>query len=175
MADEALTSVVADVLVEWTQEFIDDMTADLQATVRSKSNALAQSITPDYIITGDGVQMNLWLNDYYEFVDKGVSGLLKPIAGSEGRFKHAKPSRKHVQAIFEWIPMASVIIPAGKGSQDQRRRSLAWAIATNIKKRGLKGNNFFSGNLTQERIDRLNTMLAEKIGQNITARLLSDL
>lgn len=165
--------IIANILAEWTQELIDDMTRDLQSRTKSKANALAQSITPDYIVTGQGVSMNLFIADYYRFVDEGVSGTEQGIPGAPFNFKYKRAGTKFAKAISGWIAQASVPDKTRKGKFDANKPSpLAYAIATSIKKRGLKPKLFFKSNLTQDRIDDLKARIAKQLSREINITLL---
>lgn len=166
--------VIANILAEWTQDLIDDMTRDLQARTKSKSNALAQSIEPEYIVTSTGITMQLYIADYYQFVDEGVSGVEKPISGSPFSFKFKRPGKKFAQQIQGWIADASVPDNTRKGAFDKSKPSpLSYAIATSIKKRGLKPKLFFKANLTQDRIQKLQDMLSAELSRQINITLLT--
>lgn len=166
--------VIANILAEWTQELIDDMTRDLQANTKSKANQLAQSIQPEYIVSSNGLTMNLYLADYYQFVDEGVSGIEKPIAGSPYSFKFKRPGKKFAKQISGWVAQAGVPDKTRKGKFDANKPSpLAYAIATSIKKRGLRPKLFFKSNLTADRILQLQDRLSEELSRQIQITLLT--
>lgn len=91
---------------------------------------------------------------YYDFVNKGVKGT-KSGPNSIYKFKSKYPSRAMVNAIKEWIDTNKI---AGKKDDQKFNRSalqikrdrltkvdnsLAYAIATNIKQKGISQTRFF--------------------------------
>lgn len=166
--------VIANILAEWTQELIDDMTRDLQEKTRSKANQLAQSILPDFVVSNTDITMNLYIADYYKFVDEGVSGIDQPVSGSPFSFKFRRPGKKFAKQISGWIAQASVPDRTRKGDFDKDKPSpLAYAIAGSIKKRGLQPKLFFKNNLNQDRIDDLNERLSTALAREIKLTLLT--
>lgn len=84
----------------------------------SNTGALAQSVV--YFPTG-ALSFEIQADDYYKFVDEGVNGLASNF-GSQFSFRYPEVSYNMARAIQEW-----------KGLD----MSHAFAIATNIKQRGL--------------------------------------
>lgn len=173
MADEAFSDIAAEVLREWTEDVIKDMKADLVPQVKSFSGNLAASIVPAFTKSPNAVVVEINIADYYDFVDKGVSGKQAGIKDSPYRFKNIFPNKKMADAIADWITAAGVKVPPGKGDVLKRRRSFAYAITVNRKKKGLKAKPFFAKNLDQARVDDLAKRLTEAMGRNIEIRLLS--
>lgn len=168
-----LNSLIADILVDWTNELIQDMRKDLDPQVAAGSRSqLHALIVPEYIVSNGRVVMNLSMADYYKYVDQGVSGILVPRSGAAGAFKTKMPSRAHVKSIEEWITAAGIPLRAGKGDSLKRRRSAAFAMGVVIKRKGLVAKPFFKKNITEARIADLRGKIAEKIGRDIELRLL---
>ena len=170
--EKSLIEAVAEIVEQWTDELIKDMTADLEAQVTSKRKQLAQSISPSLIVTRSGVSMELSLADYYDYVDKGVNG----VQGNQGSiysYKTARPSKKHAQAIAEWITDAGIEFN-GRGSDNwaKARLSAAYAMATSIKKKGLKPKPFFDKNINQARVDNLSQRILDATGIVVELQLL---
>lgn len=108
---------------------------------------------------------------YYDFVNKGVSGVVRGIPKSPYKFKTPYPSKKMAMEIRKWVELNRREIDAKKpanlakskggvsggtlasarAAQAKRKKlseveitnSLAYAIATNIKKFGLQRSGFF--------------------------------
>lgn len=166
--------VIGKILADWTEELIQDMKRDLDSRTKSKSDQLSSSIEPEYIVTNAGITMQLYIADYYQFVDEGVSGVEKPISGSPFSFKFKRPGKKFAQQIQGWIADASVPDKTRKGDFSKDKPSpLSYAIATSIKKRGLKPKLFFKANLTQDRIQKLQDMLSAELSRQIQITLLA--
>ena len=170
--EKSLTEAVADIVLSWTDELIQDMRTDLDRQVKSKRNNLAQSISPSLIVTRNGVSMELSLADYYDFVDKGVNGM-QGNQGSIYSYKTARPSKKHAQAIAEWITDAGIDFK-GRGSDNyaKARLNAAYAMATSIKKKGLKPKPFYDKNITQARVDDLSQRILDATGIVVELQLL---
>ena len=170
--EKSLTEAVADIVLSWTDELIQDMRTDLDRQVKSKRNNLAQSISPSLIVTRNGVSMELSLADYYDFVDKGVNGM-QGNQGSIYSYKTARPSKKHAQAIAEWITDAGIDFK-GRGSDNyaKARLNAAYAMATSIKKKGLKPKPFFDKNINQARVEDLSQRILDATGIVVELQLL---
>lgn len=98
--------------------------------------------------------------EYGLFLDKGVKGL----EGGTGEysFKKRKPGRAMVASIKQWLTRrggrSDKYAPKSKGmrkdqaigkrvakaAKKDKLDSLAWAIATNVKKKGIKPTYFFT-------------------------------
>lgn len=95
---------------------------------------------------------------YYDFQNKGVAGVGKTIA-SPYSFKHIYPSRQMVTDIMSWLKTANISSrnesqkfglsklqtkrKSLSGVKRKDMRSVAYGIATAIKKKGIKQSNFF--------------------------------
>ena len=171
--EKSLTEAVADIVLSWTDELIQDMRTDLDRQVKSKRNNLAQSISPSLIVTRNGVSMELSLADYYDFVDKGVNGM-QGNQGSIYSYKTARPSKKHAQAIAEWITDAGIDFK-GRGSDNwaKARLNAGYAMATSIKKKGLMPKPFFDKNINQARVEDLSQRILDATGIVVELQLLS--
>lgn len=174
MAQEInITEAIANVVLDWTQELIDDMRNDLEGQTKSQAKNLAQSIAPNLIVKRNGLTMEVSLNDYFDFVDKGVNGWMGNV-GSPYSYKTKRASKKHAEAIAEWITAAGIEFK-GRGGDNwmKARLSAGYAMATAAKRKGLKPKPFFDVNLTQARVDELVQRIADATGEKIELVLLS--
>lgn len=124
------------------------VTADLREYIQknaSNTGALAQSVV--YFPTG-ALSFEIQADDYYKFVDQGVNGIGQNL-GSQFSFKTPFVSYNMAKAIQEW-----------KGLD----MSHAFAIATNIKQRGLKPKHITESVITDELLERIAKDLAEVTG-----------
>ena len=170
---EDISSIIADIVIDWTDELIQDMRQDLNDKVKSKRKSLAQSIEPSFTINSKGITMDLNLNDYYDFVDKGVNGVQGNV-GSPYSYKYARPSMSHAKAVAQWITDAGIEFK-GRGSNNwaKARLSAGYAMAMAAKRKGLKAKPFFDKNINEARIEDLAQRIADATGQEIELRLLS--
>lgn len=134
--------------------------AELQDSLKEKkanaTGSLSQSIlaTPDEQ-TRDRVSININYNAYGNDADKGRK--------AEG---FSKDKRNKLQPnIYKWV------ISPGKAqafssvaSNKQQARSLSYAIATNILKKGTKGNNWLT-DVVGKNNDRLNKFISQEISK----------
>jgi len=157
-------------------KFADGLIADLKESLQSKgsnvSRVLSQSIrfTP-ITVQGDVIETTLVMEDYGKFVDKGVSGTGIDLKDGDAmretssifKFKFNRPSRKHIfgtdgNGLRDWVN--------AKGGD----MSLAYAIGTQNKKLGIKGNKFFSDVFTPEKkaafIKEIEKQIAKKLKLN---------
>ena len=124
------------------------ITADLREYIQqnaSNTGALAQSVV--YFPTG-ALSFEIQADDYYKFVDQGVNGIAVNHA-SAFSFQYPGVSYNMAKAIQEW-----------KGLE----MSHAFAIASNIKQRGLKPKNITDTVINDEVLDMIAKDLAEVTG-----------
>ena len=124
------------------------VTADLREYIQTNAmntGALAQSVV--YFPTG-ALSFEIQADDYYKFVDQGVNGIAVNHA-SVFSFQYPGVSYNMAKAIQEW-----------KGLE----MSHAFAVASNIKQRGLKPKHITESVITDELLERIANDLAEVTG-----------
>lgn len=141
-------------------EFIDDCVANLNKADRVSSGNLASTIRPVVVEAGQNNIIDIYMNDYYKFVDKGVKGW-QDRSGSGSPYSFKKPtgrggkgSSKMVTAIRKWVIRENLAIRNTKvaiNPREQRRKSItdtstrtAIVIAGQIRRKGLRKTNFFT-------------------------------
>lgn len=152
-------SNVARGLVDLAQFLIEEATENLQKNGNIATGETASSMK---IVNADlnapVMSLDVEILSTYKFLDQGVKGT----EGGQGKyqFKTKKPSRKMVAAILRWMRKRAAggrikyraVSKNEKKNQRirktlnsaQDRKSLAYAVATSIKKRGIKRTLFFS-------------------------------
>ncbi|CAB5218070.1 hypothetical protein UFOVP208_47 [uncultured Caudovirales phage] len=144
-------------------EFINSAAKNLEAKDRIASGALLDSIQPTEVqIFGKIYTLNINVNDYYKFVDKGVKGWQSgnpadsPYSFKQpGKRGEAPKNSKMVAAIKKWLMsegLKATSQPKKTISNRENRRSSitdastsqAIKISRNIKKYGLKKTNFWT-------------------------------
>ena len=133
------------------QKLRDDIKANLASKGANVSMTLSQSIeVTEPTIENGVIKSTLIMEDYGKFRDKGVSGTGQGLKDGESmretqspfKFKTSRPSLKHVlgsgggNSLRDWANV--------KGLNP-------WAVATQTKKLGIKGNKFYSEITTPER------------------------
>ena len=149
------------VLYEFANDFISEAKKNLEKTGSVASGALSDSIKFLPIsFAGSTYKLQVSLLDYYDFINKGVSGTQNKF-NTPYSFKNIHPSKAMVEAIKGWLAQGKLksshrdikrygtygklekknvsITP----SPERSLRSTAYAVATSVKKKGIKPTHFF--------------------------------
>lgn len=124
------------------------VTDDLREYIQLNANnngALAKSVA--FFPTG-ALSFEIQADYYYKFVDQGVNGIASNV-GSEFSFKTPFVGYNMATAISEW-----------KGLE----MSHAFAVASNIKQRGLRPKNITDSVITDDVLERIAKDLSEVTG-----------
>lgn len=157
--DDPKLSRTAKVLVQLAQFLIDTATANLErgANVASGQTASSMKVVNLNVRT---VQMScdVQILSTYKFLDQGVKG----VDGGSGKFsfKTRRPSKKMATAILKWARkrgMAGKIKYKAKSANEAKNqsirkatteadnlKSMAYAMAASIKKKGIRPTGFFT-------------------------------
>jgi hypothetical protein len=119
---------------------------DYTKKVASNTGALAASIIP--VPTGQ-LSFRLEADDYYPFVDEGVNAVGTNNYGSQFSFNYPGVSHNMATAISQW-----------KGLD----MSHAYAVASNIKQRGLQPKRITENVINDSVLERIGKDLAELTG-----------
>ena len=119
---------------------------DYTKKVASNTGALAASIIP--VPTGQ-LSFRLEADDYYPFVDEGVNAVGTNNYGSQFSFNYPGVSHNMATAISQW-----------KGLE----MSHAYAVASNIKQRGLQPKRITENVINDSVLERIGKDLAELTG-----------
>ena len=119
---------------------------DYTKRVASNTGALAASIIP--VPTGQ-LSFRLEADDYYPFVDEGVNAVGTNNYGSQFSFNYPGVSHNMATAISQW-----------KGLD----MSHAYAVASNIKQRGLQPKRITENVINDSVLERIGRDLAEMTG-----------
>lgn len=157
--DKATMKHTAKALVELAAFLMDEATANMDKTgATAPGDTLSSMKAVNIDLQGTKMGIDIEINSTYKFIDQGVRG----VEGGTGKyqFKTKRPSKKMAQAILRWakkralggkIKYKAVSKQERKNksinkvvSEAKSRESLSYAIATNIKKRGIKPTKFFS-------------------------------
>ena len=125
----------------------------------------ASMIPRDIVVKGTSLELDIEILSTYKFLNDGVKGT----EGGAGKysFKTSRAGKKMAAAILSWIKTRSL---SGKVKykatsknerknkllyktldQTKNRESLSYAIATSIKKRGIKPTKFFTKAIAEAR------------------------
>lgn len=157
--DKLQLNRVTESLVKMAENLITQAQKNLNKAGSTSTGGLEASIhASDIDIDGSRLSVDILLLDRYKFIDQGVSG----VESGKGKysFKTKYPSKKMATAILKWLRQGrnralSIRKPLGGKTEKKNLRakkavnesdnlkSLAYAISTNIKKKGIKPTYFF--------------------------------
>lgn len=134
-------------------EFVEAMQDNLVSSNNVASGELSKSIVArNPQENGSVVSVDIIMNFYGEFINKGVKGTKSGSSKAGYSFKDDNPSRKMVKAISKWMKRASTSTRSvkkykGAGAHERKNKSIsqfdgAYAMARSIKQKGIKGNGF---------------------------------
>ena len=158
-------STITQVLEDFGNEMQKDLRAELVKDGAYVSGDLAEQIEFTSVINGQGFVFSLRLKDYYDYVNKGVSGTDRKrntpysyMSSSKIPFYFAKQWMNN-KGLFKakGSTITSLAVKQYKvGSKD----SQAFAMARSWKEKGTKGNHFYDNVVTEARLDKLRKDLA---------------
>ena len=158
--DGKLTPVsVAQFIEDWGGELVEALVRSLEKKKKNASGKLADSIVYDLKYFGDFFQFSLSMDDYWSNVDKGRrAGSMPPTA-----------------PIVKWLGYQSVKSkrPWANGLTAKQKQRMAFAIARNIGKNGIKGSNFFSDVVNQRLLDKFKADVKAKFKIDVQIEMKS--
>ena len=159
-------STISQVLEDFGNEMQTDLRAALVKDHAYVSGDLAEQIEFTSVINGEGFVFSLRLKDYYDYVNKGVSGTDKKrntpysyVSSSKIPFYFAKQWMNN-KGLFVAKGTAFSSIATRKTYKAGSKDSQAFAMARSWKEKGTKGNHFYDKVVTDARLDKLRKDLA---------------
>lgn len=168
---ESVSDVLTGVVQLWLDDNIEESKQILRDKGRLASGSTIASINalPVFVSNGKGkVVVNA--DETASYVDRGVMGVNGSPFESPYSFKTARPSKAMVDAIQKWIPFKGYGLPQGINSF----KSFSYAIATNVKKRGIKPTGFISDVFNDESVESLSSLVLKTMSKEILFQLKSD-
>jgi len=154
-------STITQVLEDFGNEMQKDLRAELVKDKAYVSGDLAEQIEFTSVINGQGFVFSLRLKDYYDYVNKGVSGTDRK---RNTPYSYMSSSKIPFYFAKQWMNNKGLFLPKGTaftslatrktykvGSKD----SQAFAMARSWKEKGTKGNHFYDNVITDQRLDKL--------------------
>ena len=155
--DKVQFNNVGAALVELADFLITEARGNMDKKGNTATGGTASSMKAGPLQTNASrLQVDISINSNYKFLDQGVKG----VEGGTGKFsfKSKYPSKKMALAILKWVKVRRVATKykaiSATEKKNQRiknisakadsQKSLAYAIATNIKKKGIKPTKFFT-------------------------------
>lgn len=155
-------------------QVVDDITNNLYQKGISASGGTAQSIAQDpleFEKTKDGYVVKLYMPDYYAFLDEGVKGTKTSIRQNTGRFSFTDKTPP-IQAMREYMKSRAIVGKTVRGQRHTKNSqkqldSIAYAMATSIKQKGLKQTNFYSDVVNDELFKEFEQLILDELGVQI--------
>lgn len=142
---------------------VDALKKNLEKHDSIASRKLFQSIRFDIKIFGSSYIFQIIMEDYWDYVDKGIKGSESSSLAPNSPYQYKDKIAK-VSEIERWITQKGIKVEISKNKSDifkklknktvkksfrqksilSQRKSMAFGIATNIKKHGVKPTNFYS-------------------------------
>ena len=152
-----IESVLERVSFELVKQFVDY----LEEKNISATGALSATITPILPIefSKGKATIRIGADKYYDFIDQGVNGI-EVKHGSDFNFKSKYPNRKMVKDLKGWMQARGI----GTG---ETMTSHAYAIATNIKKKGIKPKDITNQVVTDKLLDAIEELFGNALEQAV--------
>lgn len=158
-------------------ELVEDMQANLNQSTNNASGRLSESIQAgEPVKTGDVLRIDIYMNFYGQFQNKGVKGTRAGISYAGYSFRNEFPSKNMVNAIRQWITLAKISTRtvqkyAGYGGHEIKNKSLskiddAYAKARSIKMYGIPPTGF---------LDKAAATTAQKVKERLGLALKVDI
>ena len=176
-ASETELATYGTLLERMMGEFGNELTQELKDSAYKKGNytqgmdsGLINSIHYEISQMGDAVRMDIKLDDYYSYVDEGISGTK---VTRNGRVRSSK--RTPVEPFIHYIinkpnALAKGLLrnPSLKGlPQKVQVQRLAYLMSLNIYKYGFQGSNFYSEVINKPNMDEFAKKFTEITGKAI--------
>jgi hypothetical protein len=134
-------------------ELIDEAQENLNRSNRNASGKLSQSLVADEpTLNGSSMRVDVLMNYYGAFVNKGVKGLKSGTSAAGYSFRYPGVSQTFAAALLKWITRAkastrSVKKYKGYGSHEHKTKKISeldkvYAVGRSIKQLGLKPTGF---------------------------------
>jgi len=158
-------STITQVLEDFGNEMQTSLKAELVKDGAYVSGDLAEQIEFTSIINGQGFVFTLRLKDYYDYVNKGVSGTDRK---RNTPYSYMSSSKIPFYFAKQWMNNKGLFVAkgttitslAGKQYKAGSKDSQAFAMARSWKEKGIKGNHFYDNVVTEQRLDKLREDLA---------------
>jgi hypothetical protein len=165
-------------LMTYLFNWAEDVTEQLRQSALTKANAtggLAQSMQAIPSQEQDKVVVSISMDDYYDFINKGVNGVRQTV-GSPYSFRTPYANSNMVSAILGeggrgWIGAKGYKPDSGTTIRDYE--AFAWGIATNKKKFGIEPTHFYDDVITEQLIQDLKTDLEKSFGLQLEVIIAS--
>lgn len=168
ISKDPITDAVLLTFSSWSNLAVQAVRSEFISKSLSKAGTSAQTIHALPVsIKGNVYTVQVTADEAVAYADKGVDGT-ETSHGSPYKFNHPKPSASHVEAILKWIPNAS--LKPDNPQHPRAYKSMAYAIATNVKKHGIEPKNFMAAGFDDESAETLALALGKVIKKAIEVK-----
>lgn len=144
---------------------------------REGTGTLAASIEPEFFIdAGNSIGINILANDYWDFVNSGVNGVLNKF-GAPYSFQTLNPSRKMVDAFagFDgWMASKGITelvyydtnldqMVRKELITDEDFRGAAFVFARAVKRNGIEPNDFIDRAFNEEAVNEFEQLILDAL------------
>jgi hypothetical protein len=168
-------------VAEYIEAFERQVADELNRLDKVDTGSLASSIRYETTETRNGIIIEVFVNDYYKFIDSGVQGIGRNNKNTTSpyRFRTLNPSQSHVSAIRKWIARNGIKARAtdvkkygavGRENRQPQDKSLAYIIARSIKSKGLIRTGFWTDSIEQTFKD-FDVKMSQALGIDIRVNL----
>lgn len=167
-------STIRQVLEDFGNEMQTSLKAELVKDSAYVSGDLAEQIEFTAVVNGKGYLFQLKLKDYYDYVNKGVSGTDRK---RNTPYSYMSASKIPFYFAKQWMNNKGLFLPKGTAFSSLATRktykvgdkdSQAFAMARSWKQNGIRGNHFYDKVVTEARIEKLQKDLAEAGAKDIS-------
>ena len=174
-------ALASQMVAEYVKEFESRVATELDRVGRVDTGDLASSIRYETTETANGLIIEVYVNDYYKFVDKGVRGVGRNNINTTSpyRFRYLNPSKSHVAAIRKWIARNGIKSRAadvqkygavGRENRQPQDVRLAKIIARSIKSKGLRRTGFWTDSISETFKD-FDVKMSQALGIDVRVNL----
>jgi len=196
--DAATFPILEQILFQAGLDFNNTIRKNLEKANAISTGALVDTGVPNVTINKGTFTLNIGYPlgskqlEYYDFINKGVAGVAgknaKPKKNSgDYRFKSRFPNRKMAASIFSWLNKARKSVRTDRvdlsGVQKKRRKlataldeatkkkRLAYAISSAIKRDGIKATYYFDRAITENFTKDFKDALSVALGGDIILQI----
>ncbi len=181
-AREQVRTTENSLLGQLVREFAEETIQEMKADVQKASGRMAASIGFDIEFEGEQFVVYFLADDYWDYLNSGVDGVEQSsgaIPNQEGvvqSFKTLNPSPSMVEAFGgganygkngEQGDMQNWMAEKGIIAEDGDYNSLAYLLARGTKRHGIKPSNFVNDAFSDERLQKFEQLLLEKLNEII--------
>lgn len=171
-----IQNTVTDVLVKFIEGVKSQLQENLNATSKTGQQSLYNSIQVNVEPLGDTISVQLVMNDYWKYVDKGVKGRKSTYPeSSESPFQYpASPKSsggKFQSSLQLWIAQKPIQVRTSAGQSGKQvlniNASIAYAMRSSIIDKGIRATNFFSSVINEQSLQTLTDQLEKQLGKKV--------